>query len=249
MAHQPIRDEFNEESITEYIYGSLGGWFSGYGIDVELAKEHFRIAIEEAFKAYSRANPAYKRTIITVVEGQVKYLLPYVGRGVTEVQPDKYDSLMSTGATMSINLGDGVVSTVSPALKNTFGIDAVYEALIYGEMYRRIIGGDFQYEIEGEYLFVWNVPAECTKLAVIFTDSHDYGSVPVAARDWLERFALAKAKEILGRNRGKFATPGPAGQQFMQDAANLVPEGQQEQKEMRDELRRRTAPLPPSWMN
>lgn len=243
MAHQVLLDDFNQEHLIDYVGRRLGG----SRIGIELTKEDYLIGIKDAFKQYSRTSPKFCRTVIPVNTVQKKYELPYIGRGVVEVQVDRQNPYMVPGAGLSLNLGDGLITTFHTHQWGAGHMDEIYEGMVYGEMYSRVLSGDFQWEVEDGFLYIANLPASASSASIIYMDSHDYGSVPFSDRDWIERYALAVCKETLGRQRGKYATPGPAGQQFLQDAANLVQEGQEEQRSLREELRLRIIPVPPSW--
>lgn len=238
----PTPLDFCMESVIDYIRGMLGYPL----VEVELDFHNYRLAIAEAFKTYNRYHPRFERTVISVSPSVQRYKLPYVGNGVVEVQPNRNGSFLLPGSSFSINLGDGVVSSVLPSLQGTYGIDEIYEAQIYGEMFRRTLSWDFQWTGEGGYLWLNNITPDICAVSVIYSEDHTYQTLPKPNRDWIERFALAKAKQMLGEVRGKFNFPGPAGQQMMERRAELIAEGKEEEAALRAEMSARAWPIPPS---
>jgi len=64
-----------------------------------------------------------------------------------------------------------------------------------------------------------------------------YGSINSIGKQWIRRFALALAKEMLGQIRGKFATIPIPGESVTLNAADLLGQAKAEQDALRDELK------------
>jgi len=64
-----------------------------------------------------------------------------------------------------------------------------------------------------------------------------YGSINSIGKQWIRRFALALAKEMLGQIRGTFATIPIPGESVTLNAADLLGQAKAEQDALRDELK------------
>lgn len=64
-----------------------------------------------------------------------------------------------------------------------------------------------------------------------------YNSINSIGKQWIRRFALALAKEMLGQVRGKFATVPIPGESVTLNAADLLGQAKAEQDALRDELK------------
>jgi hypothetical protein len=72
------------------------------------------------------------------------------------------------------------------------------------------------------------------------------GTIPEGDVDWMQDFAVARAKQILTRIRGKFSgIEGPDGSMNEIDFQALAEEGRTDEKDLMDELKRRRRPLAP----
>tara|TARA_R110001606_G_scaffold201786_1_gene349820 strand:+ start:433 stop:1704 length:1272 start_codon:yes stop_codon:yes gene_type:complete len=64
-----------------------------------------------------------------------------------------------------------------------------------------------------------------------------YENINSIGKQWIRRFALSVAKEMLGLVRSKFATIPIPGNDIQLNGSDLVSQGQQEQEKLRDELK------------
>jgi hypothetical protein len=64
-----------------------------------------------------------------------------------------------------------------------------------------------------------------------------YSSINSIGKQWIRRFALALAKEMLGQIRGKFSQIPIPGESVTLNAAELLSQAKEEQKSLRDELK------------
>lgn len=64
-----------------------------------------------------------------------------------------------------------------------------------------------------------------------------YDKINSIGKQWIRRFALAVCKEMLGQIRSKFSTIPIPGDNVTLNGANLITEGKEEQKELREELK------------
>ena len=64
-----------------------------------------------------------------------------------------------------------------------------------------------------------------------------YGSINSIGKQWIRRFSLALAKEMLGQIRGKFAVIPIPGESVTLNAADLLSQAKTEQDALREELK------------
>ena len=64
-----------------------------------------------------------------------------------------------------------------------------------------------------------------------------YGNINSIGKQWIRRFALALAKEMLGQIRGKFSTVPIPGESVTLNASELLSQARTEQDSLRDELK------------
>ena len=68
-------------------------------------------------------------------------------------------------------------------------------------------------------------------------DNVPYENINAIGKQWIRRFALALAKEILGQVRSKFATVPIPGESVTLNGPALISEGREEQDKLREELK------------
>ncbi len=64
-----------------------------------------------------------------------------------------------------------------------------------------------------------------------------YENINSIGKQWIRRFALALAKEMLGLVRSKFATIPIPGNDITLNGSDMISQGQQEQEKLREELK------------
>lgn len=238
----PLDDNFDKEAIVKYVKAMLGS----PPMRVELSEPQFDVAISSAFELFSTYCPQLKIAMLNVA-GDGKYQLPYIGRGLFDVQSPRTANFIPAASTITMNLGDGVTFRSIPVLRDSFGIDQINEVLYYNEMTQRLLSADFSWEVYDGHIYLKNVPPSVTRLALVYFDNHNYETLPFGDRTWVKDYTLAKCKIMLGRVRGKYNTPGPAGQSLLQDAGNLVQEGTAEEAELKARILKRSFQLPFVW--
>jgi len=105
------------------------------------------------------------------------------------------------------------------------------------EMYRKILSGDGGFNIVGgKYIQIYPSPAMTPERVIIEYRAIDSNTIQPAYLNWMQRYALAVAKGVLGQIRGKFVTvPSPAGGAQLNGQA-LLAESQQEKQALIEEL-------------
>jgi len=102
---------------------------------------------------------------------------------------------------------------------------------------RRVLGREGMYNVvNGEYLQLFPVPQEISEQVVVIYKALDTATLHHYYINWLQRYATAVAKGILGQIRGKYTTlPSPAGGAQLNGSA-LVQESEAEKTMLMQEL-------------
>lgn len=107
----------------------------------------------------------------------------------------------------------------------------------YMEMIRKVLSRDGTFDlVNGKYLQLYPEPPTTPVPVILEYRALDSNTILPAFRNWIQKYALACAKGILGRVRGKYqAIPGP-GRGATLDGKDLVQESAQEKEKLMQEL-------------
>ena len=105
------------------------------------------------------------------------------------------------------------------------------------ETYRKILSSDGGFNIVGgKYLQIYPSPAVTPERVILEYRAIDSNTVQPAYLNWIQRYALAVAKGVLGQIRGKFASvPSPAGGAML-NGGQLIQESEKEKETLVQEL-------------
>lgn len=105
------------------------------------------------------------------------------------------------------------------------------------EMTRKVLGQEGGWNvIDNQFLQLYPSPVVTPDPVILEYQALNSNTMHPAYRSWIQRFALAKAKGVLGQIRGKFASiPSPGGGVQL-NGASLVQESTQEQATLMEEL-------------
>jgi len=110
------------------------------------------------------------------------------------------------------------------------------------ESFQWITGQNVSWEIiEGNKIRIAPIPQEPTDAAIIYCLNHPDSDLDQNL--WIWKFALAKAKQIVGTVRSKFTIPSPTGGELNLNGAELVAQGKEEEKELIEELVSKAEPM------
>lgn len=229
------------EDIRRYVKLRLGAGV----IRVELKDEHIDAASMEALRVYSRHRPLLRYQKVDLIESVVNYPLDSDVIGVYKM--------------------DFVHRQVSLAVVEDIfhrryyepihDMDTYIHYLQYIDTLKRVLSiePDWHFERPSKahdtpYLYIHAPNQANTMLALaILVVKRRLHQVPYLHEDWVQRYALAFCKEILGRVRGKWSNiPAPAGGQGL-DAQTLLAESANEFRELDLEVKRWQVDMPPIW--
>jgi hypothetical protein len=229
--------QFNlfEQSINDYVLAQLGHPI----VAVELTPFQVKTCIDEAVSKLDYHAPqwASQYAVFDASSMENLYELPqFLANNISYVNYKK--------DILGLNYTPGSLAfdfTLAFFNTNRFfqggGIGDFFLTQQYLEMTRRILSNEGGWNIvNGKYLQLYPGPTETPTPVIIEYRALDSNTIHHAYRNWIQRYATASAKGILGRIRGKYKTlPGPGGGAQM-DGGVLVQESAEEKKQLMEEL-------------
>lgn len=229
------------EDVRRYVKLRLGAGV----VRVELKDEHIDQAALEALRVYSRYMPLRRFIQVELIESITEYPLDKDVIGIYKM--------------------DFVHRQVSLAVVEDIFHRRYYEPihdmdiyvnyLQYIDTLKRVLSIEPEWHFERALkegakpvLYIHAPHQANTMLALaIAIVKRPVHLVPFLHEDWIQRYALAFSKEILGRVRGKWSNiPAPGGSQGL-DGATLLGEAKEEFRELDVEIKGWRTDMPPIW--
>lgn len=208
---------YTADQLANYIMRQLG-WPTW---QVELTKQQILDCIQDALSTFSKWVPVPRPGSIQLIRGQFRYLDGVdVGQGVasvTFVEPNPVPTEIFYG------------NLINPAPLFRTGLDEYDTFLRWRKTWQRVtsIRPDWYYDEYESVLYIHN-PIERYMAGVIcFFPYERTERLSAIGADWVKRYALARASNLLGNVWSKFsgAIPGPAQNiQLDQSRRNLAKE-------------------------
>lgn len=207
----PIEFSKFEESVKSYILGRLGYPV----IRVELSDFQLKSIIDEATTKMANHAPYWATQFMSfkTVAGVNIYELPkYVIDNVQYVVYKK-DLIGIPGMGQSLEQDYFLKYFQQNFLFNDFSIGEFNLLQISLEMMRKILGQDGSFDIvDNKYLQIYPVPATTDQSVIVQYRAINSDTIHPAYKVFIQKYALALAKGVLGQIRGKYKTlPGPGG--------------------------------------
>lgn len=229
--------QFNlfEQSVNDYILAQLGHPI----VSVELTPFQIKTCIDEAVSKLEYHAPQWANqfAVFDASSGQAVYELPqFMLNNLTYVGYKK--------DILGLNYTPGSLAfDVTLAFFNTNrffqggGLADFFLTQQYLEIMRRVLSNEGAWSVvNGKYLQLYPNPTETPTPVILEFRALDSNTIHHAYRNWIQRYALACAKGVLGRVRGKYRSlPGPGGGAQL-DGGVLTGESSQEKKELLEEL-------------
>lgn len=199
-------------------------------VQVELDDDHLTDAVEWARQWFSAKKGQILWQSMPFYSGQPQYVLADQMDTILDVVPQLPAMDISLVFSPFI-LQDEKVPYDVFAAPSSLGIYGSYtQTLMYVEQAKRVLGADFNWRQEGRYLWVSPVPKASGFYAIQYkTNRFKVESLNERDHDLVKRYALAKAKNDLGRIRSKYneypGAQGPVtldGERLMQEAAEEI---------------------------
>jgi hypothetical protein len=212
---------------------------------VELTEDQLEECILTAVNEYSKWLPMVEYRIIPAAGSFMVDLTPYgYGRGVIDVQPEA-QSYLDSGFGFELPLATILGGGGSSAISYRFG--ELEETLGYLEMGRRITGQDFDFKWDPPNLYLHNVPTEGTRVMYAIAADHTVQSIPYPDREWINSYAMAEAKMVVGMIRGKYQNVNTPGGGTSLDGSELRSEAASEKQTLIEQLKRKVPDQPFVW--
>jgi hypothetical protein len=229
--------QFNlfEQAVYDYVLAQLGHPI----VSVELTPFQVKVCIDEATSKLDYHAPQWANqfAVFEASAGINVYELPQFMMNNLNYVGYKKDilGLNYTPGSLGFDLTLAFFNT------NRFfqggGIGDFFLTQQYLEIMRRVLSNEGGWSVvNGKYIQLYPAPAETPAPVIIEFRALDSNTIHHAYRNWIQRYALACAKGILGRIRGKYRSlPGPGGGAQL-DGGVLVQESTQEKQALMEEL-------------
>jgi hypothetical protein len=229
--------QFNlfEQSVNDYVLAQLGHPI----VTVELTPFQIKTCIDEAISKLDYHAPqwASQYAVFDASAGENVYELPqFLANNISYVGYKKdILGLNYTPGSLAFDMTLAFFNT------NRFfqggGIGDFFLTQQYLEMTRRVLSNEGAWNIvNNNYLQLYPIPSETPTPVIVEYRALDSNTIHHAYRNWIQRYALAVAKGVLGRVRGKYrVVPGPGGGAEM-DGGVLVSESKEEKQLLMEEL-------------
>lgn len=229
--------EFNkfDETIKDYVMAQLGHPV----VRVELTPFQIKTCIDEAVTKldYHAPNWALQYAVFDASAGISVYELPaFVANNLSYVVYQK-DLLAFQFSKGSLEFDFFLGFWQNNRFFQNMNVGDYLLVQQYMEMIRKVLSRDGGFDIiNGRYLQLHPEPPTTPTPVILEYRALDSNTILPAFRNWIQRYALACAKSVLGRIRGKYqAIPGP-GKGASLDGSALLQEATQEKEKLMQEL-------------
>lgn len=223
-----------EQSIKDFVLARLGA----PTVRVELTNFQIKTCIDEAISKLEYHAPMWmtQYAVFDASSNINVYELPdQVARNLTNVW--YRNNLFTLGATPgSLEYDFALMFFTNTGLFNNYNVGQYMLMQMYLKQISKVLGmGTSWNVIGGKYLNINPVP-DSNQAVIIEFRGLDTNTIIPSYRNWIQRYSLACAKEILGRVRSKYETlPGPGGGSRLDGAALLI-ESKEEKQLLIEEL-------------
>ena len=231
---EPVEFTKFEKSVNDYILLNLGAPV----IRVELVPQQIKAIIDQSVTKFSYHAPSWTSHFYTfrTAAGRNLYELPkHVLDNLTYVVYKK--SLLSIQAQAGTLEFDFFIKYFQDNfLFSDFEVGDFLLMQMHLEQIRKVLGQEGTWDIvNNKYLQLYPVPTEYDQVIVEYR-ALDSDTIHPSYKNWIQQYALALAKILLGRIRGKYKIlPSPGGGASL-DGAELSQEGAREKENLEERL-------------
>jgi len=224
-----------EQTIKDYILGRLGYPV----IRVELTDFQVKTAIDESITHLDYHAPFWctQMAAFETSAGVNAYMLPmHIAHGLTYCAYKK--SLLSIQNMAGTLEYDFFIKYFQDNfLFSNFAVSDFYLLQTHLEMIRKILSQEGSWDIiNGNILQLYPTPSRNGETVILVYRGLDTATMHPYYKNWIQRYALAVSKGILGEIRGKYTSlPSPGGGASLNGAA-LTQQSEQEKEKLKEEL-------------
>lgn len=229
--------EFNkfDETIKDYVMAQLGHPV----VRVELTPFQIKTCIDEAITKLDYHAPqwAMQYAVFDASAGVSLYELPaFIANNLNYVVYQK-DLLAFQFSKGSLEFDFFLGFWQNNRFFQNMNVGDYLLVQQYMEMIRKVLSRDGGFDIvNGKYLQLYPEPFSTPTPVILEYRALDSNTILPAFRNWVQKYALACAKHVLGRIRGKFQSiPGP-GKGASLDGKDLISEATKEKELLMKEL-------------
>jgi len=224
-----------EETIRSYILGTLG-----YPtVRVELTNFQIKLAIDEAVTFMSYHAPMWTNQFLVfdASAGQNTYELPQYVMNNLEYVVYKKSLLTIQAQSNTLEFDFFIKYFQDNFLFSDFSVGEFYMLQTHIEQIRKILSQEGTWDvIDNKYLQLSPFPSATPDPVIVIYRGISSDTIHPAYRNWIQRYATAKAMITLGLVRGKYASlPSPGGGASL-DGKELREEGKMAMDELKREL-------------
>lgn len=224
-----------ETTIRDYVLAQLGHPV----VRVELSPYHLRTCIDDAISKMNYHAPLWTKQIAVfdASAGTNLYQLPQYMIDNLEYVVYKKTLLSIQSQAGTLEFDFFIKYFQDNFLFQNFGVADFYLLQQNLEMTRKILSQEGSFNIvDGKYLLLSPTPVTTPQPVIIEYRALSSDSIHPAYRNWMQRYALACAKGVLGQIRGKYAVlPSPGGGSQLNGDA-LLAQSREEKQVLMEEL-------------
>jgi len=231
----PIELTTFEETIRDFVLARLGHPV----VRVELTDYQIKTAIDEAITDLDYHAPMWTTQFASfqTSAGINAYMLPmHIAYNLTYVVYKK--SLLSIqNMAGSLEFDFFIKYFQDNFLFSNFSVSDFYLLQSHLEMIRKVLGQEGTWDlVNGNVLYLYPTPVLNSQTCILVFRALDAATLHPYYRNWIQRYALAAAKGILGEIRGKYTTlPSPGGGAQL-NGKDLTQQSMQEKEKLKEEL-------------
>jgi len=232
---EPVELNPYEQTIRDFVLARLGHPV----VRVELTDFQIKTAIDESITNLDYHAPMWAMQMATfrTTAGQNRYLLPmHIAYNLNYVVYKKsLLSIQNMAGTLEFDFF--IKYFQDNFLFSDFAVADFYLMQSHLEMIRKVLGQEGGWDvINGNVLQLYPTPVLDTQDVILVYRALDSGTMHPYYKNWIQRYALAVSKGILGGIRGKYKTlPSPGGGAQLNGEV-LSQESEKEKEKLKEEL-------------
>lgn len=224
-----------EQTIKDFVLARLGHPI----VKVELSNFQIQTCIEEAISKLEYHAPYWMNqfAVFNTSAGiNVYELPPEIVNNLSDIWYRRNLFVLGSAPQGSLEYDLTLMFFTNTGLFSNYNVGQYLLMQMYLKQVRNVLGQGTSWDIiNNKYLQLFPVP-DSTEAVIIEYRALDANTIHPAYKNWIQKYTLCIAKEVLGRVRGKFQTlPGPGGGARL-DGESLLAEAREEKKLLIEEL-------------
>lgn len=224
-----------EQTIKDFVLARLGSPI----VKVELSNFQIQTCIEEAISKLEYHAPYWMNqfAVFNTSAGiNVYELPPEIVNNLSDIWYRRNLFVLGSAPQGSLEYDLTLMFFTNTGLFSNYNVGQYLLMQMYLKQVRNVLGQGTSWDIiNNKYLQLFPVP-DSTEAVIIEYRALDANTIHPAYKNWIQKYTLCVAKEVLGRVRGKFQTlPGPGGGARL-DGESLLAEAREEKKLLIEEL-------------